>query len=77
MYNRQFVQFARAPAEFVARLWDLSAKKYNNYSIAAVILGYLHFKRSAQLGPLYISYIMVQILNYKIPERGLRQWSNM
>ena len=36
MYNRQFVQFARTPVEFVARLWDLSAQKYNNYSIAAV-----------------------------------------
>ena len=41
MYNRQFVQFARIPVEFVARLGDLSTQKYNNYSIAAVILGYL------------------------------------
>ena len=39
--NRQFVQFARIPVEFVARLGDLSTQKYNNYSIAAVILGYL------------------------------------
>ena len=41
MYNRQFVQFALIPVEFVARLWDLSTQKYNNFSIAAVILGYL------------------------------------
>ena len=40
-HNRQFVQFARIPVEFVARLWDLSTQKYNNFSIAAVILGYL------------------------------------
>ena len=41
MYNRQFIQFARIPVEFVARLRDLSTQKYNNFSIAAVILGYL------------------------------------
>ena len=41
MYSRQFIQFARIPAEFVARLWDLSTQKYNNFFIAAVILGYL------------------------------------
>ena len=41
MYNRQFIQFARIPVEFVARLWDMSTQKYNNFSIAAVILGYL------------------------------------
>ena len=38
-YSRQFIQFARIPVEFVARWWDLSTKKYNNFSIAAVILG--------------------------------------
>ena len=41
MYNRQFIQYARIPVEFVARLWGLSTQKYNNFSIAAVILGYL------------------------------------
>ena len=41
MYNRQFVQFASIPVEIVARLWDLSTQKYNNFSIAAVILEYL------------------------------------
>ena len=40
MFNRQFIQFARIPvdSEFVARLWDMSTQKYNNFSIAAVIL---------------------------------------
>ena len=41
MYNKQFVQFVRIPVEFVARVWDLSTQNYNNFSIAAVILGYL------------------------------------
>ena len=41
MYNRQFIQFASIPVEFVARLWDMSTQKYNNFSIAAVILKYL------------------------------------
>ena len=41
MYNRQFIQFARIPVEIVARLWDISTQKYNNFSIATVILGYL------------------------------------
>ena len=41
MYNKQFIQFARIPVEFVARLWDLSTQNFNNFSIAAVILGYL------------------------------------
>ena len=41
IYNRQFIHFARIPVEFVARLWDLSTQKYNNFSIAAVILGYV------------------------------------
>ena len=36
--NRQFIQFARIPVEFVARLSDMSTQKYNNFSIAAVIL---------------------------------------
>ena len=44
MYNRQFIQYARIPVEFVARLWGLSTQKYNNFSIAAVILGYLQSK---------------------------------
>ena len=35
--NRQFIQFARIPVEFVARLWDMSTQKYNNFSIAAVM----------------------------------------
>ena len=39
MFNRQFIQFARLiPVEFVARLSDMSTQKYNNFSIAAVIL---------------------------------------
>ena len=37
MFNRQFIQFARIPVEFVARLWDMSTQKYNNFSIAAVM----------------------------------------
>ena len=32
MYNRQFIQFAPIPVEFVARLWDLSTQNYNNFS---------------------------------------------
>ena len=50
MYNRQFVQFARIPVEFVARLRDLSTQKYNNFSIAAVILGYLLLISPQSLG---------------------------
>ena len=38
MFNRQFIQFARIPVEFVARLSDMSTQKYNNFSIDAVIL---------------------------------------
>ena len=38
MFNRQFIQFARIPVEFVARLSDMSTQKYSNFSIAAVIL---------------------------------------
>ena len=44
MYNRQFIQYACIPVEFVAHLWGLSTQKYNNFSIAAVILGYLQSK---------------------------------
>ena len=29
MFNRQFIQFARIPVEFVARLWDMSTQKYS------------------------------------------------
>ena len=50
MYNRQFIQFASIPVEFVARLWDMSTQKYNNFSIAAaVILGYLLLKSRPSL----------------------------
>ena len=38
MFNRHFIQFARIPVEFVACLSEMSTQKYNNFSIAAVIL---------------------------------------
>ena len=38
IYNRQFVQFARIPVEFVARLWDMSTQKYNIFSIKTMLV---------------------------------------